>query len=74
MAQVQSQIEAGTAHPYTGFVGVNRNLGETLNGIARAWGLTRAWPVGGGVAAWRQHARMTDPGWLDRVEADRAPR
>jgi hypothetical protein len=67
MAQAERQIEAGLSHPFTGFVAVNRQLGDALNGIERIWGRTQAWPVQGGADAWQHQADTTDPGWLSRL-------
>lgn len=63
MAQAESQVAAATAHPFTAYVAVNRQLGEALNGIERMQGRTRAWPVPGGVDTWRRQAAATDPAW-----------
>jgi hypothetical protein len=59
MAQAESQVTAGTSHAFTGFVAVNRRLGETLADIENAWGRTRAWPVPGGADAWQRQARSS---------------
>jgi hypothetical protein len=65
MAQAESQVAAGTSHAFTGFVAVNRRLGEALGDIEKIWGRTRAWPVPGGVDAWQRQADATDSGRLD---------
>lgn len=65
MGHAERQVAAGTAHPYTGFVAINRRLGETLGDIEESWGRTRAWPVR--VAAWEREAGLADPAWLRRV-------
>ncbi|MDN3352242.1 hypothetical protein [Actinomadura sp. DC4] len=62
-AHVDGQVAAGTAHPFTGYVAVNRRLGETLSGIERIWGRTRAWPLPGGPGAWQRQADAVDPTW-----------
>lgn len=49
MAQAESQVAAGAAHGFTGYVAVNRRLGEALNSIETIWGPTRAWPIRGGM-------------------------
>jgi hypothetical protein len=67
MAQAESQITAGRSHAFTGFVAVNRQLGEALNSIERMCGRTRAWPVPGGVDAWQRQANASDPGWPSRL-------
>jgi hypothetical protein len=65
-AHVDAQVAAGTAHPHTGYVAVDRRLGEALAGIARFWGRTRSWPVRGAVPAWREQAAAVDAGWCAR--------
>lgn len=67
MAQAESQIRAGVSHAFTGFVAVNRQLGDALNAVEGIRARTRAWPIRGGVDVWRRQADATDPGWLGRL-------
>ncbi|GAA4583610.1 hypothetical protein GCM10023194_21410 [Planotetraspora phitsanulokensis] len=66
MDHVESQIAAGTAHPYNAFTRVNRQLGEALKSIEGTWAPTRAWLIRGGIDAWRRQANNTDPHWLSQ--------
>lgn len=66
-AHVDGQVAAGGSQARTGYVAVNRQLGEALNGIGRMPGRTRAWPHRGGRFGWQRQAEASDPDWARSV-------